>query len=196
MIVYDSKRKRYRDAKGRFISPRAVRRQIDRVTEVVRDDLKAIGKSLATGAVTIGAWQILMRDKLKTAHSLVSAIGKGGRKQMTNADWGKVGAGLKKQYSYLNRLAKDIELGKVVAAFQIERRSAAYAMSLRPAYYGLATVAEQAGDAILVRRVINSKEGCAECESYADDFIPIDEMPPIGSLQCSVFCLCTLEFSN
>ncbi len=152
---------------------------------------------MTVGGITVAAWHASVKDKLKTAHSLVASIGRGGRAQMSQSDWGRVGSGLKEQYSYLQKLALDIEAGKVDAAFQIERRTANYAGSLRPAYYGLATIAEMGGNATMARRVINSKEGCAECAYYAAlGFIPIEEMPEIGELICGVFCLCEIEYGS
>ncbi len=94
----------------------------------------------------------------------------------------------------MDKLRRDIETGRA-GGLQIEQRTAAYALGVRPAYYGLATVAEMAGDATLCRRVINSKEGCVECSEVASyEFIPIEEMPEIGSLVCGVWCLCEVEF--
>ncbi len=193
-IKYDPKTNRYRTAGGRFISPREVRKTIDKTFEVVKKDMRALGEALTTGGIDLRTFQTLMREKLKISHSLAASIGRGGRRQMSLSDWGKVGGGLKKQYAYLNNLSAQIEKG-LVSDVQIINRAAAYSHGVRLAYYGMTTIAETAGDATMCRRIVNSKEGCAECAEYAAfGWIPIEEMPEIGELQCSVFCACLLEF--
>ncbi|HXG85092.1 MAG TPA: hypothetical protein VNI84_13815 [Pyrinomonadaceae bacterium] len=193
-IKYDRKTARYRTAGGRFVSPREVRKTIDKTFETVKKDMRVLGEALTTGGIDLRTFQTLMREQLKISHSLAASIGRGGRRQMSLSDWGKVGGGLKKQYAYLNKLSAQIEKG-LVSDVQIINRAAAYSHGVRLAYYGMTTIAETAGDATVCRRIIQSKEGCKECAYYASlGFIPIDEMPEVGSLICGVFCLCEIQF--
>lgn len=179
---------------GKVYSPRDVRRQIDKLFEIVKSDMRGLGEALTTGGIDLSTFQILMAEKLRISHGLAASVGKGGREAMALSDWGKVGGGLKKQYGYLNNLARQIELGKV-SDVQLINRAGAYSHGVRLAFYGLATVAEKANGAEYARRIINSKEGCPECATYADfGWIPVEEMPEIGSLICGVFCLCEVEF--
>ncbi len=87
-IKHDKKTNRY---KG--VSSKQVRASIDSIVEIVREDLRVIGKSLATGAITLAAWQSLVKERITTAQKLAAAIGRGGRRQMTNADWGNSAKG-------------------------------------------------------------------------------------------------------
>lgn len=193
-VSFDKKTNRYRAADGRFISPRRVRREVDKTVEIVRKDFRALGSALANKSISVVEFHIQMEKQLRIAHSLTAAIGRGGRKAMTAKDWGAVGNDLKKEYGYLNKFVRDIEQGKVSPA-RLEARAANYAAGLRSGYYNSMTKGELAAGKSLVRRVINSKEGCAECASYTD-FIPIDDMPGIGELECQNRCLCELEFAD
>jgi len=193
-VKYDPKTNRYRNAKGRFISAREVRKAIDKTVDIVRGDMRSLGKKLAAGEITLPEFQTQMRDNLKAAHSLTASIGKGGRGAMTARDWSAVGNTLKKEYRYLNNFARQVEQQRLSAA-QIEYRSSSYASSVRTTYFKTDTVAKKDAGLTRVKRVLHAMESCAGCLSWAGKgFVPIDEMPALGELECRNFCRCELEY--
>lgn len=193
-IRFDKRLNRYRAPSGQFISPERVRREIEKAVELVKTDMRAIGERLNRGEINLPQFQIEMTDALKAAHGLAASIGKGGRKQMTAKDWGAVGNDLKSQYKYLNRLAREIELGKV-SPVQIANRAAAYGNGLRASFYRQTGENERDNGRTMAKRVVHSKEGCAECASWAaKGFVSIDEQPRIGGLICGSFCKCHLVY--
>jgi len=193
-VKYDPKTNRYRNAQGRFISASEVRKAIGKTVDIVRNDMRMLGKKLATGKITLPEFQTQMRDKLKAAHSLTASIAKGGRAAMTARDWAAVGNSLKKEYKYLNNFARQVEQQRLSAA-QIEYRSSSYASAVRTTYFKTDTVAKKEAGLKLVKRVLHAMESCAGCLSWAGrGFVPIDEMPPLGSQACRSNCKCGLEY--
>lgn len=181
---------------GKFVSKKQIRASVDKTVEILRLDMRGLGKQLAMNKITLPEFQIQMRDKLKTAHSLTASIGRGGRKQMTNSDWATVGNNLKKQYGYLNKFALGLENGTISTA-SIESRAAAYAMSIREPFYKQQTKAEKLSGRTKCRRVLHAKESCSECASWAGrGFVEIDEQPDIGELICGNFCRCEIEYQT
>lgn len=53
-------------------------------------------------------WVLNMREELKQVHLAQYMLAKGGKNNMTQADYGRVGAVLREQYQYLNNFASDI----------------------------------------------------------------------------------------
>ena len=193
-VTYDKKAKRFRDSKGRFISPKAVRREIDKLVQVSAQRLEQAAKDLANGKITIEEFQNRTRNILKASYTLSGAVAKGGWKQMSQSDWGKIGAETKKQYGYLNKFAKVIVAGITLAA--LLSRVKLYATGIRTVFNNSDLDAKkQAGEFTLCKRVLNARESCSQCSGWArKGFVPIDEQPKIGSLICRNFCRCFFEY--
>ena len=68
---------------------------------VVRD----LAAQLKAGNISISEWVLEMRTELKTVHGAQFVLGRGGLGNMTQSDWGKLGANLRQQYGYLNDFA-------------------------------------------------------------------------------------------
>ncbi len=135
-----------------------------------------------------------MSELSKTILILSVAVGYGGRRQMGNREFGKIGAKVKKQNAFLDNFARLIELNKLSPP-QIEHRASLYSKEARTGYFDAEREMITEAGKTMARRMINSREGCPECAKYAGfGFIPIDEMPEWGTLQCSVFCLCSIEY--
>jgi hypothetical protein len=192
-VIYDKKTKRFRDNKGRFISPKVIRNEIDKVVQVTAGRLEKIATDLTLGKIDIKTFQTRTRDVLKSSYTLSGSVAKGGWRQMTKGDWGKVGAQAKREYGYLNKFAEAIKSGKL-SDKQIIARARSYASSVR-AVYEQSSFDNRKEAGGLCRRVLNAKESCSECRAAASrGFIEVDEMPPVGSLLCKSFCRCRIEF--
>ena len=87
------------DSKARLIALR---------TELFKENVTRLSKSLYEGRITIGQFQEDMKTRLRLLHTGATAIGKGSWRETTSRDWGRVGAVLKEQYRYLQGFAQDI----------------------------------------------------------------------------------------
>lgn len=177
-----------------------VRLEIDKFIQEVAKRAAQIAVELTAGRIVIEVFQKQIRDLLKAAYTVAGAVAKGGWKQMSSSDRGKIGARTKKQYGFLNNFALKIKDGSL-SIKQIEARTKSYARSARTVYEtgvmeAHESLAAELEDAeVLCEREIHSKEGCGECIDWASaGYIPIDEQPEIGSLECGEYCLCTIDY--
>lgn len=122
---WDDKVKRYRDPTGKFISPKNMLSIRDQFLERRMGIVNGLGDDLATGKINVQQWVYNMRQEIKRAYLGEYELGVGGRNMMTQADYGRVGGQLKRQYEYLNNFAKEIQDGKLSQA-QIQMRSRMY----------------------------------------------------------------------
>lgn len=188
-MKYDPKTKRFRSEKGRFLSREEVRTQIEKTVERVGRKNRDLTGRLNSGEIDLKAWKKQMRENIKTMHTLTAAVGKGGRKQMTKSDWGKVGAEIKKQYKYLDKFESDLKKKKV-SPKAAEYRATLYARNARVAF---ADMESRANEGRPCRRVLHASESCSECRAWANKGY-VDDQPRIGSLKCGTGCKCSLEY--
>lgn len=199
-ITYDKKTKRYKDSRGRFIPLKKVRFEIDKFIQEVAKKAGQIAVELTAGRIVIAVFQKQLRDVLKAAYTVAGSVAKGGWKQMSPSDWGKIGAKTKKQYGFLNNFALKIADGSL-SIKQIEARAKSYPKSARTVYESSVMeahtdLAAELEDAeVLCERELHAKESCDECVDWASQgYIPVEDQPEIGSLECGDYCLCTIDY--
>lgn len=193
-IHYDKKTARYRGKNGQFISASSVKKQIEKVVEVVGKDMRGISQRFNEKKIDLKTWKKEMKEQIKTLHTLTASVGKGGRKSMTKSDWGKVGSEIKKQYAFLDKFASEIEKGKVTGA-KLEYRASLYARAARKSFSSFEKDANSEAGKLKCRRIVHAKESCSDCLYYASlGYIDVDEMPDIGDLICGNGCKCELEY--
>ncbi len=191
LATFNKRKAQYRLKNGVIITLTQIRREIAKALEVAAREMRQTGESLEQGDISKAEWNERMKSKIKAALIVAAVVGFGGRKAMAARTWGTDGALVAKQNKYLARLFTGIDNG-TVSLSQVARRSAAYANAVHSAYYAAEkdVLSEKYTE---VRRVLNSKEGCDECAEYTD-WMPIDEMPEIGSLICGSFCRCSVDY--
>lgn len=188
---YDKKTNRYRDKKGRFVSPEQIRKQIEKVVDVVGRKNRSLTERLNKKQIDLSTWKKEMRQNLKNLHTLSGAVGRGGRKQMSKSDWGKVGAEVRKQYKFLDNFERDIKAGRV-SPQMAEYRATLYGRSARSVHSKMEMVANEGR---MCRRILHASESCAECRSWAGKgFVAVEDQPPIGGLICRSNCRCGIEY--
>jgi len=166
LFSWDNNTRRFRSANGRFVSQAQVNSlRVDYIrTERAGND--RLAERLFNREIDINQWRKQMRDNLKRTYTIQYMLGKGGRGNMTQRDWGILGNMLRKQYNYVDKFAKDLMNGrytenqsKLVAA-----RQQLYAKSSAQAYER------------------------ATAETYGPLQLPA--WPGDGSTQCRSNCLC------
>jgi hypothetical protein len=84
----------------------------------------SVSAGLAEGGSLTG-WVNVMRENIKNAYINQYMLAMGGRNNMKPADWGRVGAEIKKQYRFLNQFANEIANGQL-SEKQIANRAKMY----------------------------------------------------------------------
>lgn len=196
---YNPKTHQFKTPHGRRIPIEEVRREVDKLVSVVGKKAVRLGNRYASGEISLVEFHIEMRELLKAAHIVAASIGKGGRRRMTQSDWGRVGARLKGEYGYLARFIRKLETGKapkVVTPNRAKRYSNGVVMSYHDSVRQEHTDSGD-GDRIQVRLITNSKEGCSECAAdESRGWVDPADMAELGTRICGNFCLCSLIFED
>lgn len=186
---------RYRDrATGRFVSELTVRRDLDKYIDAKNAKLDSLTTQLRNREISLADWQTQMRNEIRTAHTNAAMVARGGRDQMTNADWGRTGRELRTQYEYLDKWAAKIATGEAPLDGRANARARLYGNASRDTYeqQRRTMAADNGNDEEM--RVLHAKESCQGCISLAGYWADIGTLPRIGSQQCGTSCLCTMSY--
>lgn len=193
-FTYDINTARFRTRDGRFISAAEAKRRIEKKVTALEKQFRQTAKLFNNGKITLAEFQMRMAARVKSSVVSTAAIGRGGRKQMNQSDWGKVGVHIREQNKYLNRLARGIENG-TISANQLEYRASLYARQMRTAFSETQATANKDAGRTLCKRVIYAMESCSACLDWSKrGFVAISEQPAIGSLTCLANCRCDLIY--
>jgi hypothetical protein len=166
-FVYDDKLHRYRNVEtGRIIGKKQLLTLRDSYIESQKAGFERLATKLSNGDITIQRWQSDFREALKDTYINEYAVGRGGRHNFTQQDYGSVGGMLGNQYRYLDNFAEQIARGELSTA-QIQMRSRMYVDSATQAF----------------ERGRGRAMGVPELPAYPGD----------GSTQCKSNCKCSWQ---
>ena len=186
---------RYRTPDGRYVSRAAIRRAVEeslgnltRRTDSLADDLRA-------GRISLTDFRSELRETIKQTQMMSAEVAHGGRQQMTQADYGRVGQAVRRQYEYLEKWVNEIQAGAPLDN-RLEPRAALYLKSARTAY-----VREEARlmseKGWLARSVTRSAEHCAQClAEEAKGLVEPRFIVPPGERTCLGNCRCFLQYER
>lgn len=192
-LVWDAESARYRDTEsGRYISRAAIRGALEeslanltRRTDALTDDLRA-------GRISLNEWQDDMKQIVKQVQMAAQEVASGGRAQMTQADYGRVGQKVREQYQYLDRWVEDIKQGGPIS----EGRARQYLRSGRTAFLE-AESREMRNRGYLARNVLRSAEHCWQCIAETDKgLVPVEFLTLPGHRVCLGNCRCFLVYEK
>ncbi|MEO7521509.1 MAG: hypothetical protein ABIW79_06795 [Gemmatimonas sp.] len=197
-FVFDAVSGRYRSGTtGRYISRGDVRQEVDRVIGKSSARVQGFGRELRDGRLTLDQWRTSMRNEIRTQHLVAAMAAKGGREQMTQSDYGRVGQLVRKQYAYLDNFAREIESGKVRLDGRFLSRSSLYSGASRGTYHAVERTEMLARGFDEEKNILTAAEHCLGClfES-ARDWVPLGELAPIGQRTCRTNCKCRIQYRN
>lgn len=196
MIQWEPDLGRFRDTlTGQLISRTQVRQALEeslgnltRRTDTLADDLRS-------GRISLTEWRDEMRDTIKQTQMAAAELAKGGRQQMTQADYGRVGQATLRQYQYLENWVQEIQAGAPVDN-RMEGRARQYLRAGRTSF--LASEAEAMRDrGYLARNVLDARESCAECIAETEKgLVPVGNLSLPGTRVCRGNCKCHLIFER
>lgn len=125
--AFDQTAHRYRDnTTGRFLPEQTILDLRDALLTSRKEATARLAEALSAGRADLETWQLGMRAVTKDTLLTEYLFGRGGINAMTPADYGRVGALVKEQYTHLHDFAAEITAGQQSAA-QIASRAAMYA---------------------------------------------------------------------
>lgn len=187
---------------GRFVSRAVIREDLDRVLDGITAKMDLTSQALVTGEINLDRWQREMMSLTKRAHLVSASLQRGGWAQLTQADFGRVGQIVRREYDYLRRFADQIASGKQPLDGNVARRARMYAQQARNTFYSFQRVDMQRRGFDEERSILNPADHCEECVAEeAKGFRPIDgsggsKMVPIGQRICKSNCKCSVEYRN
>jgi hypothetical protein len=155
-------------------------RLIDVRTSIFNDDVDSLAARLYSGDLSLGAWEEAMKAEIRGLHTATGTIGKGGWENMTQSDWGRVGAEVKSQYRFLHGFAEKIaEDRENISLAAIQARAKLYADASKTT-----SVLMQAG------------EWAGGTRRQPGRFKALPWMPRDGSSECLSHCRCQWELEE
>jgi len=127
--VWDDGSKRYRNtATGRFLGPKQMLELRDQFLDAKKAEMSVLTDRLVDGDLNAAQWTQEMRRQIRTTYVDEYVLARGGRGNMTQADWGRIGQMVKGQYQFLGKFEQDIKAGKLSPG-QITTRANMYVES-------------------------------------------------------------------
>jgi hypothetical protein len=183
---HDNRTKKFISAaRVRELVATAINERINRTDRLTRDMLSE--------RITVREWESRMSEEIKMLTIQLYRVGK---PDMTQSDYGRIGAMLRSQYARLRKFSRDIILGTQTEK-QILNRSKRYITKAREAF----EEGNRRGNALVnrwERRIRTKTESCRECIVYeAAGWQTIGTLPrPTDRCSCRDNCGCYFVFSN
>lgn len=177
---------------GRSVSINQIRAYLNRIERRVGKRVINLTDQLSKGKLTIDEWKRGFDRNITSIHVLTGALALGSiAAAVRNAD---VQGRIDSELRYADGFAKDIREGRGTAN-QHASRAKSYMIAATITY----GILEQLSRGLMskfteARRIRRASESCSGCVAYAYRWMPIDEMPPIGSLTCRSRCRCFIEY--
>jgi hypothetical protein len=184
---------RYRDAGGRYLSRSEVISFVNESIAASNNAMGPLARYMSAGQLSPADFSILVRNEIKQDYIRQYLLGIGGREQMTQGDWGRLGRMLRDQYGFLDKFTAELS---GLSEAQIMARLEMYTNASREAYeraHGL--VAKRLGMDEEHWYVSPEKENCDSClAAEAQGWQPIETFPEPGAGDlCEGFTNCGCE---
>lgn len=131
---WDAPSRRYRDTTtGRYLSAASSRKLRDDLVTRLGQENQGLARKLASGDLTLPAWEKAMQTQVRDAHTVQWAFGRGGRNAMTEHDLTDLNGLVRGQWGYLRGFTEAIAGGTLSEA-QVSARAALYTSASVQAY--------------------------------------------------------------
>lgn len=193
-FAYNNTAQRWFDtASGKFVSEIAVVDEMRLHQTATYNVLDNVTRQLYAGQLTLEQWQYAVAAELKDAHLAQAMFAVGGKRIMSQANYGRVGGTLADEYRYLNQFAIDIQNG--YSEKQALARIRQYGNATQQSYWNEYELATPPGEVIYWMRTPG--ESCSDCiELEAGSPYEPGTMrthPGAGATKCRGNCNCIEE---
>lgn len=197
MFRWNEKAGRYVGPKGRFVSRLAVRHALDMALDARSAAMRALSGRLRAGEISVREWQTAMMADVKAVQLYGAASAKGGWAQLTQADFGRVGAHVKRQYEYLSRFAQQIASGEQPLDGVFLARADMYGQAGRAIHHETERREMEIRGMNQERNVLGVADHCVEClEETRRGWVPIGTLRPVGQRVCTTRCKCSIQYRS
>jgi len=192
---WDDKAARYRNKRGEFVSN--VRGALDGAIDNSAASMKQASEQLREGTISLDTWRATMQAEIKKVHVASVALGRGGHAQMRQADYGRAGGIIAREYKYLEQFARDIASGKQPLDGRMVARAEQYIKAGRKTYELTVRDVVLAHGFDLEKSVLGVADHCKQCRSEEElGWVPIGDLVIIGDRICFHNCQCNIKHRN
>lgn len=199
---WNRRRRVFVDSSDDQLSKAELKDSIEEYIDSIQEDIDSKSRDYVAGAITLAALFSFLDDEISAMHGATGAIAFGGLEQMDTAKWESIDGRLQTELDYLSGFRDDVEAavasGEELSADGISARAGLYAEAAYSEYVTQTVVREAENGVTMGRRICEEDNAsCEECVAAAsEDFMPLDDIEEIGSLECMSNCRCEIEFSN
>jgi hypothetical protein len=185
---------RYINARGRFVSRGEVRRALDAALDSAGRRVRAATQQLRDREISVARWRLVMRREIKNVHLYSAAAARGGWAQLTQAELGRVGGIIGKEYRYLDNFARQLRNPRFPRDGRIVSRAMLYAQGGRKTYH-LTDERVQLERGMKEEKNIQELNPCTECmEQTSRGWVRIGALVAVGDRLCLANCRCRMEY--
>jgi hypothetical protein len=197
--IWDRKRRLYLDAFGDALSKRELVKGLDEYIESIKEGMAVKVADYTAGRISISQLFSFLSDEVTAMHGAAGSIAYGGLNQMDAEKFDRIDARIQSELSYLSQFQADVQAasGEQLSTEGIVNRAGLYSEAAYSEWINQTVERERDNGVTMGRRICESDgASCDECvEAATEEFIPLDEIPEFGSLQCLHNCRCDLELS-
>lgn len=108
-MKWNAEHRRYEDAKGHPISPAELREDIDFYIASEQVEIDTQAAELRTGALTVAAFFLFLREKIAAMHGATAMVAYGGAEEMNPNRWALVGQRIHEELEFLKKFEQEVE---------------------------------------------------------------------------------------
>lgn len=193
---WDAKRRRYVDSRGRVLTPRQVRKQVEDYVETEEKRTEAEAAKMIAGTISATAFFLYMQNKIEAWHKVAGAIAYGGRAQMDATREARIDRIIESEQAYLSAFRDEVAEATELTE-GVVNRAGMYPNAAYSTYENQVVQREADNGVTLGRRITEEDQNvCDGCMAAAtEEYLPLGELLDIGAAECLNNCRCTIEFS-
>lgn len=197
--VWDARRRIYIDTHGVRLTNRELREALDEYIDSIQQDFARKVAAYTANRMSFSTLFSELNEEVSLLHKASGAIAYGGLEQMDLEKWARIESELLPELGYLAEFKQDVQAAASIGELSAEGIANRAGLYAEAAYseYVIQTVEREADNGVTLGRRICENDGasCDECvDAATEEFIPLDEIADIGSLQCINNCRCEIEF--
>jgi hypothetical protein len=199
LLLLSKRRVTFDAATGRFyldgksVSITQIREYVSRIERRTQAAIVQLTNDLEAGRITVDEWEQGFIRNVTSMHILTGAMALGSiSAAVRNAD---IQSRIDDELRYARNFAQHIRDGDAGSYDRIRARAKSYTLAAVITFGILQLVVRKLlGVQTECRRVRRASESCSGCIEWSYRWMPIAQMPAIGSLDCGSRCRCYLEY--
>lgn len=211
-VEFDRRRGVFR-IDGRAVSVTTIRVLLTQIEKLGGVRLKAHLDAFLRGDIDLDEWQTRTASTIRVSHLLSTALAVGGIDRAESNE--EANRRIREELLFLAEMRNDIERGKMSDA-KLRARALSYMLAVPVTYWFIdQREKEKLREVKRVKRVTagvplteeeirriyreakrfrRAAESCSGCIAYSGMWMPIEKMPPIGTLDCRSRCRCFIVY--